>query len=84
MSTYFVEGCVRHLKDTDVSTGVKMAAAQCDYPSQGIPIDRVETHSLHTGGENSLRLNGYSDTEIKTMGRWRSDTFKEYIAEGLS
>ena len=65
MSTYFVEGCKRHLKDTDVSAGVKMAAAERDYPFQSIPIDRVDTHSLRTGGANSLSLNGYSDTEIQ-------------------
>ena len=31
-----------------------------------------------------MSLNGYSDLEIQKMGRWKSDTFKEYIAEGLS
>ena len=32
----------------------------------------------------ALHLNGYSDQEIQKMGRWRSDTFKEYISEQLS
>ena len=32
----------------------------------------------------ALHLNGYSDREIQKMGRWRSDTFKEYISEQLS
>ena len=32
----------------------------------------------------ALHLNGYSDREIQKMGRWRSDTFKEYISEQLN
>ena len=31
-----------------------------------------------------MHLSGYSDREIQKMGRWRSDTFKEYISEQLS
>ena len=32
----------------------------------------------------ALHLSGYADQEIQKMGRWRSDTFKEYISEQLS
>jgi hypothetical protein len=31
-----------------------------------------------------LHLVGYSDREIQKMGRWRGDTFKEYVWEQLS
>ena len=56
-----------------------------DYESRrGIPTDRIDTHSLRAGGANALHLSGYSDREIQKMGRWRSDTFKEYIMEQLS
>ena len=56
-----------------------------DYPGmKGIPIDRIDTHSLRGGGANSLSLSGYSDREIQKMGRWKSDTFKEYISSQLS
>ena len=62
-----------------------MAAIALDYPSQkGIPIDRVDTHSLQSGGTNALSLSGYSDREIQKMGQWRSATFKEYIREELA
>ncbi|KAK1732566.1 hypothetical protein QTG54_016707 [Skeletonema marinoi] len=61
-----------------------MAAAALDYPScKGIPIDRIDTHSLHCGGANALALSGYSDRQIQKMGRWRSATFLEYIKESL-
>ena len=50
---------------------------------KGIPIDRVGTHTFRSGGENSLSLAGYSDRDIQKMGRWRGETFKEYIIEEL-
>jgi hypothetical protein len=54
------------------------------YPTnKGIPISRINTHSLHSGGANALALVGYLDTQIQTMGQWRGATFKEYIREEL-
>eukprot|EP00985_Skeletonema_marinoi_P024571 scaffold17176_cov147-Skeletonema_marinoi.AAC.1 len=49
----------------------------------GIPIDRIDTHSLRCGEANALALSGYSDRQIQKMGRWRSATFLEYIKESL-
>jgi hypothetical protein len=56
-----------------------------EYPTaNGISIDRIDTHSLRSGGANALSLSGYSDTQIQKMGRWRGATFKEYIREELA
>ena len=84
LSAYFVNGVKYYLRDKEISAKLKMAAAQLHYPERGIPIDLVDTHSLRAGGANALHLAGYSDREIQKMGRWRSDTFKEYIRENLS
>ena len=55
------------------------------YPTtKGIPIARINTHSLRSGGANALALAGYSDAQIQKMGRWRGATFKEYIREELA
>ena len=51
---------------------------------RGIEINTISAHSLQAGGAMSLHLNGYSDREIQKLGRWRGQTFKEYIREGLS
>ena len=56
LSTYFVQGCKHNLKDTDIRTGLKYAAGECNYPSRGIPIERIDTHSLCGGGANALSL----------------------------
>ena len=66
-------------------TNLKWAAEVLNYPEgKGIPVERVDTHSLRMGGANALALSGYSDTQIQKMGRWRGATFKEYIREELA
>ena len=69
----------------DISRALKAAATELQYPTtKGIPIARINTHSLRSGGANALALAGYSDTQIQKMGRWRGATFKEYIREELA
>ena len=69
----------------DISKALKMAATMLNYPTlRGIPIARIDIHSLRSGGANALALSGYSDTQIQKMGRWRGATFKEYIREELA
>ena len=64
---------------------IKWAATELDYHARrGIPVERVDTHSLRGGGANALSLAGYSDTQIQKMGRWCGATFKEYIREELA
>ena len=86
ISAYFESpGNRRDVNDNDIRRALKIAAIAKDYESlRGIPTNRIDTHSLRAGGANALHLSGYSDREIQKMGRWRSDTFKEYISEQLS
>ena len=78
-------GKLSDVTNEDVSRALKSAATVLDYPTaKGIPIDRIDTHSLRSGGANALSLAGYSDTQIQKMGRWRGATFKEYIREELA
>ena len=51
---------------------------------QGIPLERINTHSLRVGGANALALSGYKEMQIQKMGRWRGNTFKTYICEQLA
>jgi hypothetical protein len=54
-----------------ISRALKSAATELQYPTnKGIPITRINTHSLRSGGANALALAGYSDTQIQKMGRW--------------
>eukprot|EP00956_Cyclotella_meneghiniana_P002594 scaffold3031_cov49-Cyclotella_meneghiniana.AAC.5 len=85
LSAYFVDGKRKDVKDSDIRAALKMAAAALDYEgTRGIPTSKIDTHSLRVGGANALSLNGYSVEHIQKMGRWRSNTFLEYIRESLS
>ena len=82
---YFENGKRHDVTDNNTQREIKICAVALDYETQrAIPINRIDTHSLRGGGAMALHLNGYSDREIQKMGRWRSDTFKEYISELLN
>jgi hypothetical protein len=73
------------VSDADIRKSLKRAGSLLLYPTtKGIPLHRIDTHSLRSGGANALSLSGCSDREIQKMGRWRSATFKEYIREELA
>ena len=78
-------GTRQDVTDKLIKEGLKKAAILLNYPeNRGIPVEQVDTHSLRIGGANALHLAGYSDREIQKMGRWRGETFKEYVREQLS
>ena len=85
LSAYFVGAARYDVTAENISQALKGAAKALHYPTtKGIPIDRINTHSLRSGGANALALSGYTDTQIQKMGRWRGATFKEYIREELA
>ena len=68
-----------------MSAELKFATTVLNFPSlKGIPIDRVDTRSFISGGDNILSLAGYSNRDIQKIGGWRGKTFKEYIREELN
>ena len=72
LSAYYHGGKQCDVTSDHISIALKMAATSLEYPIiKGIPIDRINTHSLRGGGANALALAGYSDTQIQKMGRWR-------------
>lgn len=84
MSAFWVDGIRYDVTDHDMRDNFKWAGKELFYPTnRGIPIERIDTHSLRGGGANALSLSGYSDTQIQKMGRWKGKTFKEYIREDL-
>ena len=86
LSTFYNEASKRcDITNENITAALKRAATILDYPiAKGIPIERIDTHSLRSGGANALSLAGFSDTQIQKMGRWRGATFKEYVREELA
>jgi hypothetical protein len=65
ISAYYYCGKRFDVTAEHISTALKMAARALEYPIlKGIPIERINTHSLCSGGANALPLSGYSDTQI--------------------
>jgi len=83
LSAFWTHGKRSDVTDVHIRQSLKWAAEQLKYPERGIPIERIDTHSLRAGGANALHLCGYEDREIQKMGRWRGETFKEYISDCL-
>ena len=85
ISAYYHAGQRFDVTSEHISTALKQAATALEYPLvKGIPIERINTHSLRSGGANALALSGYSDTQIQKMGCWRGATFKEYVQNELA
>ncbi|CAC5420125.1 unnamed protein product [Mytilus coruscus] len=45
----------------------------------GLSQGKYTSHSFRIGAATSAAMNGLSDSEIQTMGRWKSDSFRSYI-----
>ncbi len=85
LSAFWMEGIRMDVTAENISRALKSAVVELQYPTnKGIPIERINTHSLRSGGANALALAGYLDTQIQKMGWWRGATFKEYIREELA
>ncbi len=85
ISAYYLGGKRFDVTSDHISAALKLVARTLEYPLlKGIPIDRINTHSLRSGGANALALAGYYNTQIQKMGRWRGATFKEYIRNELA
>jgi hypothetical protein len=85
LSSYWANDFKSDITAEHINQALKSAATILQYPTnKGIPILRINTHSLHSGRANTLALTSYLDTQIQKMGRWRGATFKEYIQEELA
>ena len=63
-----MKGKRKDLNADNMSAALKFATTVLNYPYlKGVPIHRVYTHSLRSGGANSLSLAGYSDIYIQKM-----------------
>jgi hypothetical protein len=63
ISAYYQDGKRFDVTSDHISSALKLVATALEYTIlKGIPIERISTHSLRSGGANALALSGYSDT----------------------
>ena len=66
MSAYWVVGRRKYLNAENMSEVLKFAITALNYQSlKGIPIKRVDTHSLIYVGDKAMSLAGYSNRDKK-------------------
>ena len=81
---YYMDGQAYNAMAEDIIMALKRATTMLQYPLyRGILIKRIETHLLQISRACALALNGFSEMHIKKRGRWRDDTFKEYMRKEL-
>ena len=83
LSSYYSEGIRQDVTDKHIRAALKLAAGALGYPARGLPIDRIDTHSLRSGGANALLLAGYSGTQIQKMGWWKGAKLHTF-SKGMS
>jgi hypothetical protein len=44
----------------------------------------MDMHLLRSGGANALALSSFTGMQIKKMGWWKGETFKEYLRDDLA
>ena len=49
----------------------------------GLDTSRYKSHSFRIGGACHAADNGYSDAQIRALGRWKSDAFKVYLRSAV-
>ena len=70
LSAYYEDkGQHGDITNEDVSKALKAAATVLEYATmKGILIDRIDTHSLRSGGANALSLSGYPKSKRWDVG----------------
>ncbi len=55
------------------------------FPSNtGTPVGWIDTHSLVSGGTNTLSLAGNKDQDVNKMGHWRGPHYLEYVNDEIA
>ncbi len=66
---YWMDNEAYNVMADDISAALKRATTSLQYLLyRGIPIERIDTHSLRIGGACALALNGFSEMHNQKMG----------------
>ena len=85
IATYYTKnGKRRCVSARMINNAVKNAVTTLGLEKQGLQKHLVGSHSLRAGGAMAMHLQGISDTTIKKLGRWSTDTFLMYIHSQIS
>ena len=72
------------IHSSEIVDAVRMSDKSLKLKDRGIDLDLIGDHSLRAGREMSLKIMGYTDSEIRKFGRWKSYTWMMYIHSQIS
>ena len=76
---YNEDGSKGTINDKQIRSTITIAATETNLPAKGFPLNRLGSHSIRAGGAMALYLAGESEPTIKKLGRWKTDTWQDYI-----
>ena len=68
---------------SQIRAAIMQGAVADGLEEAGYDLTRIGSHSLRSGGATNLKILGYSDSMIRKLGRWTSDTFLRYIQQQI-
>lgn len=68
-----------HLSHNALNRNQFLAVLRAALNFVGLDADEFNTHSFRIGAATTAALAGKTDDEIKSMGRWNSNSFRSYI-----
>ena len=73
----FCECDLRPVTISSFNTELKRCLVFC-----GLDTSRYKGHSFRIGAATHASEQGFSDSQIRKLGRWQSDAFKTYLRSG--
>ena len=73
----FCESDLRPVTISSFNTALKRCLVFC-----GLDTSRYKGHSFRIGAATHASEQGFSDSQIRRLGRWQSDAFKSYLRSG--
>ena len=73
----------QHRDGTSVTRDQVMTVLRKALTFLGVDSTKYGTHSFRIGRCTDLAMAGFSDAQLRQMGRWRSDAFRLYIRNDL-
>jgi hypothetical protein len=68
-----------YITSSHITKTLRLAVTLRGLSSLGFGPEQISVHSLRTGGAYALFVCGVSETALRMLGRWKSDSFMSYI-----
>ena len=79
INTFFEKGKLTQITNKQIEKELKKAADKIGHLKLGFKSSEIGTHSIRSGAAMAMYLDDISPLTIKMIGRWKSDSFLNYI-----